>query len=62
MEKRVAKSKKKREIKVQIEKGNKSPNRKGEYKSKQKREIDIKMNIKVQIEKGNKSPNKNWRK
>jgi hypothetical protein len=34
MEKRVAKSKKKREIKVQIEKGNKSPNRKGEYKSK----------------------------
>ena len=49
-------SKIKKEIKIQIEKEIKSPNRKGKKKSKQKREI------KVQIEKGNKSPNKNWKK
>ena len=34
----IKESKEKREIKVQREKGNKSPNRKGKYKSKQKLE------------------------
>ena len=38
------------ELKLEFKK--KSPNRKGKYKSKQKRAI------KVQIEKGNKSPNR----
>ena len=36
-------------------KGNKSPNTKGEYKSMQKREMKVKM------EKGNKSQNRIWK-
>ena len=47
---------KKMELKNKIKKGNKSPNRKGNEKSKQKWER------KVQIEKGKKSPYKNWKK
>ena len=48
MENKSPQNKGKREIKVQREKGNKSPKRKRE--------------IKVQREKGYKSPNKNWKK